>query len=360
MITIALFIATTIVVNSDSFVTTIREAKSPSQINAEGCVVTPFACNSQATGRLTSTDCTSNGAPLDVYEFDGTAGNVVTATIRTAAFNEPLAAIVPPLGDASKTPIIFGGRLGATVTFVMGSTGRWRIGVGSSDIFATGDYIVAVSCSPDTEPSLPQNCIPQMMLCGQTATWELTGQSCRFSNSDTTYQEFQIYGVAGDVLTTTLLTNDFDPLFGIYDLDTNNLLASGTRNLSFTFPKTAMYSVLATSEQPRSTGFFGLQLTCSVSGCLEPLVTLQPADVSVPTGQRATLTTAANGTDVHIDWYDVREVPGTFVGSGNSFTTPPITSTQYYQATARNSCGAMQSRIVTVTRTNFRRRAVRR
>jgi hypothetical protein len=347
------------VVSSTDFLTTPEPY-------AEGCTGTNITCNSHAMGRLTATDCTANGAPFDAYYFDGSAGDEVDITIRSSNFEQPLITLFPPSGDASKTPLIYGGKNGASLFYILGSSGRWQISAGSKDIFASGDYLLSLSCARDTDPTLPQNCIAQSLLCGQTAASHLTGQNCRYSGSpDFTYEEFDIFGVAGDSVSVSMEAFGFAPAVGMYDLDTGRLLASsrpgpnGTQVIDFTFPQTKQYAILATSQDARAIGSYNLTVQCAISGCLEPILTSQPASKNVQTGQRATLTADANGTNVTINWYDVRDVPGVLVGTGAAFTTPPVTSPQFYQATAANECGAVQSVIVNVTPEAARRRSVK-
>jgi hypothetical protein len=333
---------------------------------AEGCTGTNMSCNTQLTGRLTSTDCTQSGAPYDGYFFDGTAGDLVEVTIRTSNFQQPLVTLVPPKGDASKVPVISGGSGGATLSYVLGSTGRWQIAVGSSDPFASGEYLVSLKCGPDPNPGLPAGCLGQTVLCGQKVQSSLSGQSCRFSNSPNRgYEEYDIFGHAGDVVTVTMDSFfQFTPLFGIYDADTFELLASslnagnGKQILSFSFPSTKEYAIIATSSQDSATGPYELTVQCSASGCLSPLLTSTPSSMHVPFGQRATLTAAASGTNVQLKWFDSADVPATQVGTGPSFTTPAVTSTQFYTVTAVNECGAESSSIVKVEPAAGRRRSV--
>ena len=154
---------------------------------AEGCVVTAMSCNSTARGKLAVGDCTqtTDGTFFDVFEFSGAAGQVVRVDVRpiSQTLTNPTVAIVPPAGDASKTPIVFGAGGGVSAFYVLSSSGKWRVGIGTRDLFATGDYFVSIQCFTDTDPTAPQNCVYQELLCGQGAWWYLTSQSCRFSGT---------------------------------------------------------------------------------------------------------------------------------------------------------------------------------
>jgi hypothetical protein len=179
-------------------------ADSPVRSLADGCFATTAFCNTVSFGRLAPGDCTNDadGTYLDVLRFSGAAGQYVTFTVRpqSPSFTAPLATLVPPIGDASKTPLISGGTGAATVSVVLTSSGAWSGGVGTSNLFSSGDYVARPLCVADPSPSLPPGCVTQTLLCNQRASWYLTNQSCRFSGADSNYvyAQFEIYGVPGD------------------------------------------------------------------------------------------------------------------------------------------------------------------
>lgn len=342
--------------------------------NAEGCVVTSLSpgCDITFRGRLGVGDCTlEDGTYVDFYSFPAVAGKIVVIDVRpiSSTMTKPLVALLPPSSDASKTPAIGGGN-GASVSYLISSTGTWEIAVGTTDLFSSGEYFVSVRCFIDNDPSLPQNCVLQSLVCGQRAEWNLTSQSCRFGGGSTRlYSDFAIYGVVNDVLTITQSSFDFAPLFGIYDSN-NKLLASSStvssskQSLTYVIPQTGFYSIAATSQLDAKTGFFSLDVTCSRSGCLEPLIVAQPsaspqrvkADTQVP------LTLTASGTEpMTYRWriYSGQFDFGSPIGTGSSILSPPLKATSSFGANVSNVCGDNDSALVTVTVDPARRRSAR-
>lgn len=336
------------------------------RIDAEGCVPTPATCNSVTTGRLAPGDCTASGTYVDFLRFQGSAGDYVEATIRplSSSLTGPLVGLLPPTGDASRTPFIYGGSGGATVGFVLPTSGAWDIAAGTADLFGSGDYAVQLTCMRDPAPAEPHSCFALPMLCNQTAEWELTNQSCRWDDGSGVYQDFQIDAVAGDVLNVDMTASGFTPLFGIYSdegaLLGSSTLSAGHAKATFFVPAAGIYHVLVTANEDRSTGPFHVSISCGLSGCLEPVIVQQPATtVVVPFGQRATLTASANAPvgDLRYEWFDARDIP-TSAGTGATFQTPPVTAKQSYYYVARTRCGEASSRLITVTPSSGRRRSV--
>jgi hypothetical protein len=335
------------------------------RVDVDGCAITPIACNTIATGRLASGDCTTAGKFTDFYVFHGTAGDYVEATIRPLAssLSRPLVGILPPAGDASKTPVVYGGKEGATAAFLISTTGNWTLAAGTDDLFGSGDYALQLECERDPFPNDPHSCFALPLLCNQTVEWDLTNESCRWDDGSGVYNDFVIQGVAGDVLNVDMTATGFTPLFGIYSAD-GAILASanisgGHARTTFFVPANAEYHVLATANEDRATGPFSVTVSCGLSGCLAPVILQQPpATITVPFGQRATLTGSANATaDLQFEWFDARDLP-TSVGRGTTFQTPAVTSKQTYYYTARTACGQVSSRLITVTPATGRRRSV--
>lgn len=322
---------------------------------ADGCVVTSTFCDRQVRGKLGVGDCTSsvNGTFFDVYEFAGTAGQLVEIDVRPLAssLTNPNVILVPPVGDASKTPQVFGAGGGVSAFYVLSSTGNWRVGVGTEDLFASGEYLISVQCFVDDQPSAPQNCVVQELLCNQGSRWYLTSQSCRFggTGANRLFAPFEIYGVAGDIISVEVISSDFRPLFGIYD-NHGNLLFSATTASStqatgtFVFPATAFYEIDATSTADLATGFFQIKATCGRSGCLWPIITSQTRSVTAPYLSRVSLAVEVNGTDpMTVTWFETSPNIGTVLGTGRTFLSQPVTHSFTFEASAVNACGSWTS-----------------
>jgi hypothetical protein len=329
-------------------------------IEDSGCAVTALSCNQAIDGALAPGDCisTANGAFEDFYEFDGVAGQVADLRVLPVdpTMTNPVAFLVPPPGDASDTPVAIGG-LGIWTGYVLASTGKWAIVVSSADLFAGGRYKVALGCAPDDEPNLPQSCITQELVCGQTIGWSLSSQSCRFSDSpNRLYGQYEVYAVAGDVLNLRETSTAFNPLFGVYDasgLLMSSLRSGGTASLFFAVPKTGFYYVNATSELDLSVGGYSVSMSCSsgASGCVPPVIISDPADQQIRAGQSATISVAAAGIGAQTySWYDMTAgLPTQLSQFGSSITLSAISRPVALQARVDTPCGFAVSRVVRIT-----------
>ncbi|MDP9194663.1 MAG: hypothetical protein M3P06_23445 [Acidobacteriota bacterium] len=334
---------------------------------ADGCVTSSTTCNAKTFGRLAPGDCTtSSGAFNDNFTFTGKAGDYITFTARSlsSTYTAPTVTIAPPFGDASKPIVLGGGGAGATVEYVLSSSGQWRLGVTSLDLFASGDYVTALTCEPDPAPELPQQCVTQTLLCGQVAAASLTNQSCRFSNaSNFVYADFEIYAIPGDQMTILFTSTEFAGGFGVIrDADEGYLaisapISSTQQVARFTAPAAGFYSIVVSADVAFDVGTFAIGVSCASSGCLRPLIVQQPQDVTVPYGQRPTLQASASGTSLIFDWFNFQDFPIP-IGTGASLQIQPVKNDQSYYFTARNQCGTDQSDTFGVGPRISRRRSV--
>lgn len=324
---------------------------------ADGCGSTPLSCNTDVRGRLAGGDClSSNGTLFDEYAFSGSAQELVTATVRPliSTYSNAWIGLVVPLGYPATAPLISGGPA-ATIHYVLPVSGPWKVQAGTNDRFASGDYLLELACS-DAPPPSQFDCVEQDLLCGQQATWSLTSQSCTSSSDpNRVYSMYRIYGVAGDTLTMRLTSSAFDPQFGIYEFAKSGLsLAESspsnatTDTLTFAVPHDGFYDMVVTSGNAHGTGQYVLALDCIRSGCLTPIITRQPEDVTVPLLANAALSVEATALgDVDYEWFDAAGAQPN-VGSGAKITTTPVTAPHTYFVTATTPCGTATSRFVHV------------
>lgn len=331
---------------------------------AEGCLATLLSCNTNANGQLAPGDCEENGY-YDIYGFTGTAGTMVEVSMRSLDPNlaDVYLELIPPVGDASKTPVMIGARA-ATVRYRLATSGTWAILAGAADISGSGKYLLNLRCFNSTSPA-PQNCVTQQMVCRQTMLWELTPSSCRFTGSTRPYAEADIVGQAGDVIRAEADTIGFQPIVAMYDSQ-NKLLTQSfnptIRHAQFDFfvPTTARYTMLITNVNETEVGRFDLTATCTTSGCAIPLFIREPQDVKVRFGSSVTVTAEVNaiGTTTY-EWSDVTDFPSG-VGSTTtpSLTIGPVTGRRVYAIVATNACGTTVSRQFVVEPEPAKRRAV--
>jgi hypothetical protein len=337
---------------------TVTSRKRP---EASGCAITPISCGLTLDGVLAPGDCVSsaNGAFEDFYEFDGVAGQIADLRVYPidATMTNPIAFLIPPKGDASDTPVAIGGR-GVWTAYVLASTGKWSVVVSSTDLFAGGRYKVELGCAPDDDPSLPQSCIVQELVCSQTIAWSLSSQSCRFTNTpNRLFAPYEFYAVVGDVLTFRQTSSAFTPLFGIYD-DRNNLLASSQLSgrdavFSYSAPTNGFYHVNATSTVDLAVGGYSVRMDCSsgTSGCIPPVITSDPLDQQVGLGQGARVSVGASGIGaLKYSWYDVTAgLPTQLLEFGPSVALNSINKPIALQARVDTPCGFALSRIAKIT-----------
>jgi hypothetical protein len=152
--------------------------------------------------------------------------------------------------------------------------------------------------------------------------------------------------VAGDTVIVTESAS-FRPVFGILQESTNQYIGQAsitgfTARQAVTFPVTGWYAIVASSQNEQTAGPFTLDVSCSGSGCLQPIISRQPAALTkLPQGGRVTLSFAANGTaPMAYAWQDEH---GISYGSSPSFLTPPVQQPLAFYGTAINACGSAQT-----------------
>jgi hypothetical protein len=86
------------------------------------------------------------------------------------------------------------------------------------------------------------------------------------------------------------------------------------------------------------------------TGCVPPQITLQPVSQSISSGSTASLSMGYSGSSGTVTWYQGTPNNRTVVvGSGQNFTTPPLTANNSYWAEIVNGCGNAQTVGVTIT-----------
>jgi hypothetical protein len=336
---------------------------------ADGCAPAPIGCNEIVRGRLAAGDCVrADGTLHDTFEFNGAAGQFVRAVVyaQSPGVTNPILTLVPP--GAEQPPVVWGGK-GAATTYVLRSSGKWTMDVGSRDPSGAGDYLVELTCTDGAPFAGAAGCLYQYIHCGQTAEWKLAPDNCHFADSPNRfYVMYAFYGVAGDVLSLSVESEDFNPRLNVYRRGGGAFPIALSRNvgptrevLTFTIPESGIYDLAVTSRFDSGFGRYKLTVdSCLSPGCLPPVIVEQPADVVVPFGATAKLTAQALalGT-VRYLWYDRTGVPPVLLAEGQTFTTPRITRPQSFALSAVAPCGTADSRVVTVRPASTRERAAR-
>jgi predicted extracellular nuclease len=130
---------------------------------------------------------------------------------------------------------------------------------------------------------------------------------------------------------------------------TSNALVKVDDTAAYNAPIAATATTLKTAAA--NTVLRGVAFAPASSGSTAPAITTQPQDVSITSGGTATLTVAASGTGpLAYQWF--RGTAGDTanpVGTGTSFTTPPLSATTQYWVRVTGPGGQADSRTATVT-----------
>jgi hypothetical protein len=131
----------------------------PSRAANKACALQSISCGQTVSGSLASSDCTlTDGSYADYYEFNGTNGQDVTATMRSTSVDSYLALLDPGDHDVQENDNGAGGN-DARLTYRLNSNGKWAIAAGSYSPRETGPYTLTLTCSGSTgtAPAAPSN-----------------------------------------------------------------------------------------------------------------------------------------------------------------------------------------------------------
>jgi hypothetical protein len=325
---------------------------------AEGCVASTLSCGATESGQLAPGDCTFtvDGTRYDVWHFNGTAGQLVTVTVKPldASYTKPQVELVPPLGDASQTPTV-AGTSPLSLSYNLASTGVWSVAVETNDVFAAGHYSISLACG-NPIPGDPQNCVAQSLSCGQSYDWSVTASSCQFTGGGHAYAPFSMRMAKGDYVKFSAHSDAYDPAVGVYrnggaPLIYNNGVRSKTDAVVFfTAPETAIYQIDVYGAAAQSAGEFVMSASC-LAVCSAPSVTSQPASQSIPFAGTAVVSVAAtspNGNAPSFEWRDADDIFNT-LGLGSSLTLSNVTRRTRVYAHVVNACGSVDSAIAIIT-----------
>ncbi|HEX8244883.1 MAG TPA: pre-peptidase C-terminal domain-containing protein, partial [Longimicrobium sp.] len=228
------------------------------------------------SGRLTSSDfLRSDNTYADAYVYNGRAGEQITVTMRSSAFDSWLV-IRDPSGRLDEHDDDSGGGNDSQLTVTLPRTGRYLIAANSVGQRATGAYTISVESGrggPDRPTTggegisitaLNWRRLPTITL-GQTVNGRLTTSDAL--RDDNTYMDAFVYqGRAGERITITLSSGAFDswlvvndPNGPLYEHDDNSGGGNDAR-LTLTLPHSGPYVIVANSVS-RSTGPYTLRVT---------------------------------------------------------------------------------------------------
>ena len=123
------------------------------------CNVQTISCGQTVSGSLSNQDCVLNdGSFVDYYEFPGTIGQSITATMRSNSVNSYLALLDPDDEDVQENNNGAGGN-DARISFQLDRNGNWAVAAGSFSPNETGPYTLTLTCSGQqaNTPAAPTN-----------------------------------------------------------------------------------------------------------------------------------------------------------------------------------------------------------
>ncbi|HEY0101657.1 MAG TPA: lamin tail domain-containing protein, partial [Pyrinomonadaceae bacterium] len=329
-----------------SFAPEARGAYTLTLTAGANCSLTPIAFGETRQGTLSAGDCTNaidlDGTLVDLYTFNGTAGQQVSITMTaTAPGNvDPYLYLLLPNGDLSAENDNGGGGTAARIPPNGGFgrlpiTGTYTIVANTLATNQSGNYSLTLTKAATDCASVP-------LTPGTTVNGTLANGDCRLLEDGSFLDAYTFNGAANAQITLTMTssTAGLSPVVFLLS-PTGYVLAIGTPPTggsparipdtgSFTLPTTGTYTVLANSSVAGQTGDYTLALTGGVqqnthtisgqirSGVDQSSVGLSGITVILSGGASATTTTDGSGH------YSFAGLP-----AGNNYTITPTNTAQH-------------------------------
>jgi hypothetical protein len=275
--------------------------------------VQPIVCPSTNVQELTTADCLlTDNSYYDVYSFAGTAGQQVTITMTSSAFDTYLFLIDPSGSNDVAQDDNSGGGTNSQIVFTLTQTGTWFIVANAFDPNVFGAYTLTLACSgppptitptasptgsPTITPTRPPTAVPQLqdptcvrpgvLGCPSTAAdAQLTAADCLLKDGSY-YDVFRFSGTEGQTVTIAMSSATFDTFLFLRDPGGNAVAqdddgGGGTNSLLvFTLTSTGSWTIFANSFEPRTFGAYTIALNCSggLGNTATPLSGVAPADI---------------------------------------------------------------------------------
>ena len=136
--------------------------------------ITSMSCPSDTRGgELTTADCRlTDGSYVDIYSFQGTAGQTVTITMTSTPFDAFLF-LLNPSNTVVATNDDFGGTLNSQIIFTLNATGLWSIAANSVFASQFGAYTLSLSCTGTAPPPTGSCTVNSTTLCLSAARFRV-------------------------------------------------------------------------------------------------------------------------------------------------------------------------------------------
>lgn len=225
-----------------------------------------------ARGELSADDPTlDDGSYYDTWRFRAEAGHVYAVTLRSDDFDAYLA-VGPNAGgdcDDCDTDDDGAGGTDARVEFRADASGTYEIRTNAFSEGETGAYTLELQDLGDVQEVADEDVEAIPIRLDQAVEGELT-EGDAMADDGSYYDLYSIRGRAGQTVTITLRSEDFDAFLSIgtlqegeyEELDSNDDGDDGTDSeLTFTFPEAGEYLIRANSLSEGETGDYTLRVT---------------------------------------------------------------------------------------------------
>jgi hypothetical protein len=314
------------------------------------------------------------GSREDIYTFTATAGQTVTVTMSSSAFD-----VFLYMSGTSASITSFRSSSGVStekIVYVLPSTGSYKIEAETlypptSTQPTTGAYTLSASLGGTSTPppDYPNHsCGIYPITCGGSQSARMTFGSCVLSGGS--FADFYSFsGTAGDIVTVSLVvasstfTRPFIAILPPQGDSTNPPSATGTTSAtisSFRLTSTGSWGIGVSTLDVLALGNYTVSLTCAKSTCAAPTIQVNPQSTTVAPNGSVLLSVSAQGTSLHYAWHDDSNPLVTVGVDSPQFQTQALSRTTKFYVAISNACGAVNSATATVTVLPPKRRAVHR
>lgn len=244
-----------------AFLTAVQNGSAPTTAQTQpplvsGSPVQELALNSNVQGEL---DSNSEVLPADnsyfnAYTFEGRTGQQVVIAMNSSDLN-PYLILLAPNGTALAQDDDGGGGKNSRLSVTLPNDGTYTILANSYDPGEMGAYNLELATTSSSQP--------QVHLLLQTEG--VLDQNSPTLQDGSFYAEHTFEGTAGQSVTISLNSSDFDPYLMLIGPDNqvlaeNDDAASNTLNsaLTVTLPTSGTYRIIANAYQAKSMGHYTL------------------------------------------------------------------------------------------------------
>lgn len=228
-----------------------------------------IAMNSEVTGVLAQSDATLNdGSVYQAWRFYGTQGQLVQIDVMSGSF-DAFAILEGPAGNEIARDDDSGEGTDAHLSVALPVTGNYRVIANTYRRGQFGRYVLRLVGGGASQPmvggGMPMAGTVGQIQRGQFVNGQLTLSDARFADN-AVFQAWAYFGQVGEAITLDVMSGDFDPVAVLQDANGGVLARdddSGeglNARITYTFPYTGMYRLIATTYNRDATGAYTLSV----------------------------------------------------------------------------------------------------